>query len=123
MFFYLHPTGPGQNAMGTNPHFTQKFADAIVNVLGCSDRVIFKGHLPFGNDAHLNAFVDSVICIRRKDFLPMVEQLSQSLVDHGKATASAAGAPYEYFEGHRRKDDLVRKLLQKRPISEGLVAV
>jgi len=109
--------------MGTNPHFTQKFADAIVNVLGCFDRVIFKGHLPFGNDAHLNSFVDYKLRIRRKDFLPLVETLSQALVDHAKATAAAAGVTYQYFEGRRRKEDLIRKMLKERPIQEGLVAV
>ena len=37
--------------MSTN--FTEKFAPSIVSVLGCHDRVIFKGHLPFGRDEHL----------------------------------------------------------------------
>jgi hypothetical protein len=36
--------------MSTNPRFAQKFASAIVSVLGCHDRVIFKGYLPFGGD-------------------------------------------------------------------------
>jgi hypothetical protein len=109
--------------MSTKSRFTQKFANSIVSVLGCFDRVIFKGYLPFGNDAHLNGFVDGVLRIRRKDFLPMVETLSQSLVDHAKATAAAAGVTYQYFEGRRRKEDLIRKMLKEHPISEGLVAV
>ncbi len=109
--------------MSTKSYFTQKFADSIVSVLGCFDRVIFKGYLPFGNDAHLNGFVDGVLRIRRKDFLPMVETLSQSLVDHAKATAAAAAVTYQYFEGRRRKEDLIRKMLNEHPISEGLVAV
>jgi hypothetical protein len=109
--------------MSTSSGFTQKFAPAIVNVLGCFDRVIFKGHLPFGNDFQLNQFVDGVLGIRRIDFLPLVEKLSQALVDVGKTMAAEAGAPYHYFEGHRRKEDLVRKILKERPISEGLVAV
>jgi hypothetical protein len=109
--------------MCTKLCFTQKFADSIVNVLGCFDRVIFRGYLPFGNDGHLNGFVDGVLGIRRKDFLPMVEKLSQSLVDHGKATAATSGVPYQYFEGRRRKEDLVRTMLKDQRISEGLVAV
>src|SRR6266542_1945043 len=32
--------------MPTNLHFTQKFAESIVAVLGCHDRVIFKGNYP-----------------------------------------------------------------------------
>jgi hypothetical protein len=118
-----HQTPGKENAMSTTPGFTQKFAPAIVNVLGCFDRVIFKGHLPFGNDSHLNQFVDGVLRIRRIAFLPLVEQLSQALVDVGKALATEAGAPYHYFEGRRRKEDLVRKILRERPRGEGLVAV
>ena len=53
----------------TNPFLT-KFATSIVAVLCCFDRVIFKGHLPFGSDAHLNRFVDRVLQMPRKDFLP-----------------------------------------------------
>ena len=109
--------------MCTNSRFTQKFADSIVSVLGCFDRVIFKGHLPFGNDAHLNNFVDYKLRMRRKDFLPMVETLSQTLVDHGKATAAAANVPYQYFERRQRKEDLIRKMLKEHPVQEGLVAV
>ncbi len=109
--------------MCTNSSFTQKFADAIVSVLGCFDRVIFKGHLPFGNDGHLHSFVDYRLGMRRKDFLPMVEPLSESLVDHAKATASAAGVPYQYFDRRQRKDELVRKMLKDHAVTEGLVAV
>src|SRR6476620_10223495 len=107
--------------MCTNSRFTQKFADSIVNVLGCFDRVIFKGHLPFGNDAHLNSFVDYRLGMRRKDFLPMVEPLSESLVDHAKATAAAAKVPYQYFDRHQRKEELIRKMLNEHPVQDGWV--
>lgn len=41
--------------MCTNSRFTQKFADSIVSVLGCFDRVIFKGHLfPFTIQVYVN---------------------------------------------------------------------
>jgi hypothetical protein len=109
--------------MSTNARFTQKFAASIVAILGCHDRVIFKGHLPFRGDAHLNAWVDRVLNIRRKDFLPWVERLSASLVEHAKDLAAAAGAPYRYLQGWHRKETLIRDQLQCRPITEGLVAV
>ena len=51
--------------MSTN--FTEKFAPSIVSVLGCLDRVIFKGHLPFGRDEHLNGWVDGCLKIRRRN--------------------------------------------------------
>ncbi len=67
--------------------FIKKFAPSIVATLRCFDRVLFKGHLPFGGDAHLNAFVDNVLKIRRKDFIPMLEKLSGKLVGHAKSLA------------------------------------
>ena len=52
----------------TNP-FLVKFARSIIAVLECHDRMIFKGHLPFADEAHLNRFVDHTLRIKRKDFL------------------------------------------------------
>ena len=48
--------------------FIEKFGGSISSTLECFDRVIFKGHLPFQNEARLNGFVDHVLNIRRKDF-------------------------------------------------------
>ena len=78
--------------------FVERFTSSIVSVLGCHDRVIFHGHLPFGGDNHLNDFVDRVLKIRRMDFLPFVKPLSESLVDHAKQLAQQADAPYLHFE-------------------------
>jgi hypothetical protein len=103
--------------------FISKFQSRIVATLGCFDRVIFKGYLPFYSDAHLNYFVDGVLAIRRKDFLAFVEQRSQTLVDHAKAVAEQAGAPYLPLRGSPRKEALVQKLLAKSRHTEGMVAV
>lgn len=109
--------------MPTNLHFTQKFADSIVSVLGCHDRVIFKGYLPFRGDAQLNGFVDAVLHLRRKDFLPFVEQQSNTLVAHAQATAEQAAVPYRYLQGAHAKEALIQGMLRERPVREGLVAV
>lgn len=109
--------------MSTNLHFTQKFAGAIVATLGCHDRVIFKGHLPFGGDGHLNSWVDRVLNIRRKDFLPFVEKQSQTLVDHARDLARTSGAPYSYLQGPHRKEAIIRDQIRQRQLSDGLVAV
>ena len=45
--------------------FIEKFGGSISSTLECFDRVIFKGHLPFQNEARLNGFVDHVLKIRR----------------------------------------------------------
>ena len=79
--------------------FVDTFAEIIVAVLSCFDRVIFKGYLPFGGDEHLNSWVDYVLKIRRKDFLPFLEQHSQPLVEHAQRMAERSGRPYEYRQG------------------------
>jgi hypothetical protein len=123
MFCHKHPTGQGQNAMTTNSRFTQQFASSIVNTLQCFDRVIFKGYLPFGSDQHLNGFVDGALKIRRMDFLPLLEERSQQLVDHAKQLASDAGAPYQLVQGKHRKEQLVDEVIRERKLSEGLITV
>jgi hypothetical protein len=107
--------------MSTN--FTEKFAASIVSLLGCHDRVIFKGYLPFGRDQHLNNWVDHALKMRRIDFLPFVEKQSQALVDHAQAEADKAGAPFQRFQGHVKKEKLVQDLLREAPRQEGLVTV
>src|SRR6266542_3560522 len=109
--------------MPTNLHFTQKFAESIVAVLGCHDRVIFKGHLPFGSDGHLNAWVDRVLKMRRKDFLPFVEKQSQTLVEFAQTLAQTSGAPYLYLQGFHRKEAIIHDQIRQRRLSDGLVAV
>ncbi len=109
--------------MPTNLDFTQKFASDIVAVLDCYDRVMFKGHLPFGSDSHLNAYVDGVLQMRRKDFLPFVQQQSQVLVDHARQAAADAEAPYHHYEYRCHKEAIVRRILQERPRDDGLIAV
>src|ERR1700751_4033133 len=107
--------------MPTN--FTEKFAASIVSVLGCHDRVIFKGFLPFGRDDHLNRWVDGSLKIRRKDFLPFVEKQSQALVDHAKAEADKGGVPFQRLEGQPKKEKLVQDLLRQVPRADGLVTI
>jgi hypothetical protein len=103
--------------------FVNKFACSIVATLCCFDRVIFKGHLPFGGDAHLNSFVDNVLRIRRKDFLPLLAKCSETLVNHAQAFAQCAGRPYEYRQGKFRKESLIQDLIRRDGITTGLVAV
>jgi hypothetical protein len=114
------PTPLEQNAMN---RFVEKFNASIVTVLGCFDRVIFKGYLPFGGDDHLNRFVDHGLKIRRCDFLPLVERQSDALVAHAQATAAQAAAPYHYLQGIHSKEKLIQQILHDRRIPEGLLAI
>jgi hypothetical protein len=103
--------------------FVERFTSSIVSVLACHDRVIFRGHLPFGGDDYLNRFVDYALKIKRKDFLPFLEPLSQSLVDHAQELAKNASAPYHHFEAKPDKEKLIHQLLREKPHGDGLVAV
>jgi hypothetical protein len=111
---------PQENAMSD---FVKKFTHLIIGTLSCFDRVILKGHLPFGGDAHLNSFVDHVLGIRRKDFIPLLEKLSHRLVEHAKTLAETSGRPYEYRQGKFRKESFIQNLIRRDGVREGLVAV
>jgi hypothetical protein len=106
----------------TNPFFV-KFASSIIAVLGCPDRVIFKGHLPFGDEARLNRFVDHTLRLKRKDFLPFLEEKAGLLVHHAKDFAVRHEAPYLHLQGRTRKEELVQEQIRARRLSTGLVCV
>jgi hypothetical protein len=103
--------------------FLVKFASSIIAVLSCHDRVIFKGHLPFSDEAHLNRFVDHTLRLKRKDFLAFMEEKSERLVTHAKDLAAHNDAPYLYLQGRHRKEDLVQQQIRERRLREGLVCV
>jgi hypothetical protein len=112
-----------EDAMKFAKSFRQSFAEIIVAVLNCFDRVIFKGYLPFGGEEHLNGWVDGVLKMRRKDFLPFLQQHSQALVDHAQTQARQAGRPYEYRQGKFNKEQFIQKLIREERLIDGLVAV
>jgi hypothetical protein len=58
-----------------------KHADKITATLGCFDRVLFKGYLPFGDDAYRNRFVDGVLYLRRKEFFDLLAAQSDALIE------------------------------------------
>lgn len=102
--------------------FAAQFAESIVATLNCVDRLIFKGYLPFGGDEQLNQFVDR-LGIRRKDFLPQLEPLSERLVEHAKLAAAQADAPYQYLQGQHSKEKLIDQTIRERKLTSGLIAV
>jgi hypothetical protein len=94
-----------------------------MGTLGCFDRVIFKGYLPFGDDAYLNRFVDAVLHQRRKDFYDALGPQSEALVAHARRQAEQAGAPYHYLQGPHDKAKLIDQIIRERQVTDGLVAV
>jgi hypothetical protein len=103
--------------------FLQKFAHLIVACLSCHDRMIFKGYLQIGGDEQLNGWVDGVLKIRRKDFIPQLVDFSQQLVEHSKKMAQESGAHWEHLQGKIRKEKLVDDIARQRKHGDGLLAV
>jgi len=103
--------------------FLVKFAPTISAALSCHDRLLFKGHLPFSDEVHLNRFVDHSLRIPRKDFLAFAEQKSELLVKSAKDFAAQHEAPYVYLQGRHRKEDLIQQQIRERRLREGLVCV
>lgn len=103
--------------------FLDKFNSLVVTILSCFDRVIFKGYLPFRNEAELNSWVDYGLRIRRTDFVAQLEQRSEELVDHAKDFAAKASRPYVYRQGKFRKELFIQDIIRRDNVTEGLVAV
>ena len=85
--------------------------------------MIFKGYLQIGGDEQLNGWVDGVLKIRRKDFIPQLADFSQQLVEYSKRMAQESGAHWEYLQGKVRKEKLVDDLARQRKHPDGLLAV
>jgi len=104
--------------------FFDKFSTFLAGSLSCFDRVIFKGHIRLlSYPAGLEKFVDHVLGIPRKDFMPWAKCQSQRIIDHARRVAEEAGRPYLYLNRPVRKDDLVHDLLRRQPVDDGLVCV
>ena len=57
--------------------------------------------------------------LKRKDFLPLVERMSQRLVEQAKAAAAEGNAPYHYFQGHVAKERVIDDILRERKPDDG----
>jgi hypothetical protein len=114
---------PLEDAMKFALSFLAKFSNVIVAIFGCFDRVILKGYLPFWDDKRLNDFVDYVLKMKRKDFIPLLEQYAQVLVDHAQTLANQAGRPYEFKQGKFKKEKYIQDIICRDRLTEGLVAV
>lgn len=112
-----------EHAVSFASRFLTQFQSHVSSVLSCFDRVIFKGYLPFHNEAALNSWVDSGLHMRRTEFVKQLEQRSEELVVHAKACAQAAGRPYEYRQGQFDKAEFIQQIVQRDKVTSGLVAV
>lgn len=103
--------------------------DAIIGSLTTFDRLIFKGHLTsFYPQGAFGRFL-SKQGILLKDFKAYVEGKSQSIKECAMSIAEKAGRPYQYLAGAmtakkgQSKEDLVKAMIVKDQLTEGLVCV
>lgn len=73
--------------------FVTEHADKITGILGCFDRLIFKGHLPISFAQGLENFLarHDVLLKNFKDFAPAQAQLLKEC----PAAANQVGRPYK----------------------------
>jgi hypothetical protein len=99
-----------------------QYNNIIGGVLSCFDRILFKGHLPLGWGDAMEKFL-ARRGKRIKDFGRFVKQQSLRIAEHAEATARKANRPLIYLSGPGRKEDLVRDILTRDGVTEGLVCV
>ena len=80
-----------------------KHRASIAGVLSCFDRVLFKGHLPIGHGAGLDAFLTG-IGLKLKEFKHFAVAVADDLKSHARGLAEEAGREYRYLPGVVRKE-------------------
>lgn len=102
--------------------FLDAFQEKITGVLSCFDRLVFRGHLPFGAPWAMDAFLNNR-GILLKDFKPFVTRQAERLKKHAQAVAEEAGRPFVYLSSYVRKEDKARAIAEADGVHEGLVCV
>lgn len=102
--------------------FVARHAAAIAGTLSCFDRILFKGYLPLGWSGAMEQFIARQ-GLRIKDFKQFVLSQSLRIKRHAQQVAQSAGRPYIHLPGPVRKEELVRQIVQRSGLSEGLIAV
>lgn len=102
--------------------FLQQHADKIIGVLGCFDRLIFKGHLPISYAQGMENLLDRH-GILLKNFREFAPAQAERLKEHAQALAQRAGRPYQYLYQQCRKDELAKDIARRDGIAKGLICV
>jgi hypothetical protein len=103
-------------------HFIAKHQDCITGTISCFDRILFKGHLPLGWADAMERFL-ALQGLRLKEFGAFVNEQSGRIKQHAKAMAERTGRPYIYLNGPIRKEERVKALLRRDPVTDGLICI
>jgi hypothetical protein len=108
----------------TKAGLTERYADQIVGVLGCYDRVVLNGTLMAIAHPEAMAGVLRREGIRCFDLAQFVEPLREEIRQNAERLAAEAGLTIEFLARHTvRKEDLVAEKLAQRGRQPGLVCI
>ena len=108
----------------TKAGLIERYADKIVGVLGCYDRVVLNGTLMAIAHPEAMAGVLRREGIRCFDLAQFVEPLREEIRQNAERLAAEAGLRIEFLARHTvRKEDLVAEKLAQRGRHPGLVCI
>ena len=94
----------------------------ITGVLGCFDRVIFRGYLPLQDGYSMAHFLNqNGLCFR--DLKSFLFEHSNRVKSHAQAWAEREGRPFEYLTNRVPMESRTRELAGRDGIEQGLVCV
>jgi hypothetical protein len=102
----------------------QRYADRILGVLSCYDRVIVRGRIPEiayakGMEMYLRAHG-----VRQFDFPKFAQPLRDEIRNNAERLAAEHGIAVQFIRHHeQRKEAIVAKILERRGDAPGLVAI
>ena len=104
--------------------FLQRHSSRVLGSISGFDRVLFRGVLrSICYVQGLDYFMGNQR-VGFKDFRWFVEKFSAGIKKRAEQIAQRAGRPFQYVpSGKASKEALVRKLLEEKPVKEGLICV
>src|SRR5262245_7998965 len=104
--------------------FLDRHRDDILGTLRGYDRVLFRGTLRSISYANGMGIFLSSQKVLFKHFSAYAQRLTEELVEHSKQYAEQAQRPWIYLPSPKAsKEELVRELLIKNPVSKGLICI
>ena len=102
----------------------ERYADRVLGVLSCYDRVIVRGYIRGFEYAKAMESYLRAHDIRLFDFPKFAKPYRDAIRDNAEQLAWGHGIAVQFIRNHReRKEDIVARVLEKRGNAPGLVAV
>ena len=104
--------------------FLSRHREQITGVISGFDRVVFRGLLrQLSYSDGLLSFLN-YRGVRLVDFRDFVTGLTSRIVKASEGLAQKYDRPFKYLQSsNERKEDIVRTLLKKNPVEQGLICV